>query len=67
MKTAGCGEIIIDHAKVASPESVNICRLERLMFSRALIRNSKLRTDQDQFSADVADLRNRGFAVVVES
>lgn len=60
-------EIIIDHANAENANAVDIRPLERRIFSRAVIRNSALRTDQERFMADVASLRNRGFAVVVQS
>lgn len=60
-------KILIDHAGAQTPDSVDIRALERRIFSRAVIRNSALRTDQERFTADVSSLRNRGFDVAVES
>ncbi|WP_454875109.1 hypothetical protein [Paraburkholderia xenovorans] len=60
-------ELVIDHANAESPNAVDIRALERRTFSRAVIRNSALRTDQEQFMAEVTNLRNRGFDVVVQS
>lgn len=60
-------EIIIDHANVENANAVDIRSLERRIFSRAVIRNSALRTDQNRFMADVASLRNRGFVIMVQS